>query len=177
MDYVVFDLEFSGMDILKNEILEVGAVRVDASLTVERASFGMRVSPEHIETAEKKALDVNGYTAEAWKDARPAREALGAFMEFSRGAVAVGFNVAWDWAHLLAALNRLGIKRTFGDYHILDVLSLAAARQPHRPFEEFRLSALCTEYGIERAHAHQALDDARATLALWKTLREEKTPS
>lgn len=173
----MYDLEFSGMDILKNEILEIGAVRVDASLSAEKAAFSMKTIPERIETAEPAALRVNGYTPELWNDARPLREALEAFMVFSRGAVAVGFNVVWDWAHLLAALNRHGIERTFGDYHVLDVLSLAAAWQPLRPFEEFGLRTLCAEYGIERAHAHQALDDARSTLALWKKLREEKALS
>lgn len=177
MDYVVFDLEFTGMDVLKNEILEIGAVRIDASLTVERVTFSEKIAPQHIETAEERALQVNGYSAEAWKGARPAYEVLIEFVEFARGTVAVGFNLVWDWAHLLAALNHYGIERTFGDYHVLDVLSLAAAREPLRPLESFHLSALCTQYGIERNHAHQALDDARATLALWKKLREQKALS
>lgn len=176
MDYVVFDLEFSGMDILKNEILEIGAVRVDATVTIEQGTFNEKIRPEHIETAEPAALRVNGYTAEAWKDAQSELAVLTAFMEFARGSIAVGFNVAWDWAHLLAALNRHGIEWTFGDYHILDVMSIAAARDPKRPITDLHLNALCERYGIKRGHAHQALDDAKATLALWKKLRE-KTPS
>jgi DNA polymerase-3 subunit epsilon len=70
------DLETTGLDPVKHEILQIGIVRVDARTLTIHSQIELKVIPVRIIDAEAKALEVNGYREELWIDAVPLRDAL-----------------------------------------------------------------------------------------------------
>jgi DNA polymerase III epsilon subunit-like protein len=79
------DLETTGMDPLKHEIIEIGCLLAkldDKGQYVELESFELKVKPEHIETAEQEALRVNGYDEDHIFRSPSTRDA--AFAEFDQ---------------------------------------------------------------------------------------------
>ncbi len=170
-DFVIVDLETTGLDLTRHEIIEIGAVRVSADLSAERGTFSQKTLPNHPDTADPEALAVNGYTKAAWAEAVMLDHAISEFLVFADGGMLAGFNVAFDWAFLHTALNQLGIPLP-REYHIFDVFSLAYHRALQQgPVDRWSLAALCKHFGVPvPAKPHRALADARATLALLRAV-------
>lgn len=72
---VWIDVETTGLDPLVHEIIEL-TVRYEPRKGCANPAWHAKIKPEHIETAEPKALEINGYTEEKWAagGARTARE-------------------------------------------------------------------------------------------------------
>ena len=65
----LIDVETTGLDSEKHEILEIGLVIFEGINPYKILhTHNVKVCPEHIETAQKQALEVNGYTPQDWKD-------------------------------------------------------------------------------------------------------------
>ena len=73
------DIETTGMDVNKHEIIELGCVLVkeqdDGSYKIIN-EIDIKIQPAHIETAEPEALRVNGYDPAAWFFASSLKDAL-----------------------------------------------------------------------------------------------------
>jgi DNA polymerase III epsilon subunit-like protein len=167
------DLETTGMDPLKHEIIEIGCLLAkldDKGQYVELESFELKVKPEHIETAEQEALRVNGYDEANWMFAHTQQEALTMVAQKCDGCVMVAQNVPFDYSFLLTGFMRHGIKDPFF-FAKLDTISIAYLRFRKDPeMKSFSLRSLCEKYGIKNDRAHTALADIRATFEVFKKL-------
>lgn len=167
------DLETTGMDPLKHEIVEIGCLIAklnEQGQYVELESFEVKVKPEHIETAEREALRVNGYNEDAWMFAHTQKEALTLLAQKCEGCVMVAQNVPFDYSFLITGFSRQGIKDPFF-FAKLDTISIAFLRFRKDPeMTSFSLRSLCEKYGIKNDKAHTALADIRATFEVFKRL-------
>ncbi len=170
-DFAFIDIETTGLNLLRNEIIEIGCVLTTPELVVLE-EFELKIKPEHIETADPAALKVNHYDENEWKDARSFKDAMNILREKVQDCIMVGHNVAFDAGFLEYAFNKTGISNTM-HYHKLDTVSVAWAKLHRDPeLEHFSLRELCLRFGITNEHAHTALSDARATYELYKKLME-----
>lgn len=168
---IFLDLETTGLDVQKYEIIEIGALRVnpDKPFKIEE-TLSIKVKPVNIETADKEALKITGYTKERWTKAISLDKALKKLEKFSKSGVIIGFNVSFDWAFLHKAYSEMGQEEPF-HYHRLDVLSMAYIKLFDQPkVTRFNLSSLCAELKVQRGNKHQALADAKATYLVFKKL-------
>jgi DNA polymerase III epsilon subunit-like protein len=163
------DAEMTGLDPLKHEIIELGAVIVSPELQIIE-EFDFKIKPEHLEEADPTSLKISNYQTHEWQGAIPLKQALQILNEKARDCVMVGHNVAFDSLFLETAFSRFGIVNTM-HYHKLDTISIAWAKLHRDPdLEHFSLRELCARFGIENPKAHTALSDARATYELYKKL-------
>lgn len=170
-DFIVFDLETTGFDVRKHEIIEIGAVRVSSDLKEIRGTFEERIRPLHIERAMPDALVVNGYTPEMWQDARILREALEAFCAFGRGGMLAAYNITFDWAFLHVALLESALEAPF-EYHRFDVFTLAYEYMLVHGDSRMTLRAMCEHFKVPvPPEPHRALADAQAALDVFKAIR------
>jgi DNA polymerase III epsilon subunit-like protein len=170
MKIVSVDLETTGLDPLKNEIIEIGFVIFDDKDFKIYAQFNLKVKPEHIETAHPKALEVNGYKEEDWKDAISLHQALTFFAKATDKATLIAHNVAFDWAFLEASFNRLEIKHTL-NYHKLDTLSMAWIKIPNGKIYSYSLKTICTYLKIPpEDKIHRAVNGAIKCYEVYKEL-------
>lgn len=170
MKIVATDIETTGLDPIKNEIIELGFVIFDDKTFKVYGQYNFKIKPEHIETAHPKALEVNGYNPKEWKDAISLKEALMFFTQATDKATFLAHNVSFDWSFIDTSLNRLGIKHTL-NYHRLDTLSIAWAKLPHDKVHSFSLKTLCTYLGIEpEDKIHRAVNGAIKCYEVYREL-------
>ncbi len=173
-DLCVLDLEMSGPNPQVHEILDIGAVRVALEEGLpEEASFGTRVRPKHIGTADQGALKVVGYSPRAWRDALSLEEAMEELVEFGSGAILAGWGIRLDLAFLLEALERTGLDWPFEPV-VLDVQDVARAilNSEEHGIDSWNLGRVADRLGIGRLGEHGALADAYATYDVLSKLVE-----
>jgi len=163
------DIETSGLNIIKHEILEIGCIITTPELEIIE-EFELKIKPEHISDADPISLKINRYEESDWVSAGTLPEALKIFSEKAKDCIMVGQNVAFDSEFLDYAFAKNKIKNTM-HYHRLDTISVAWAKLHRDPeITHFSLREMCVKFGIKNERSHTALSDARATFELYKKL-------
>ena len=166
---VFIDVETTGLDPLKHEMLEVGAVVAHPDVDVVDV-FSAKIKPMRIESAHPRALEVNGYTEEAWADAKPLFEVLPSFLAFVKGAVIGGHNVRFDAGFVNAAVAQLGLDLRI-DYHLVDTCTLAYEHLVPHGLKSMSLANVCKFIGIPPEDAtHRALAGAQKSMDVYRAL-------
>jgi DNA polymerase-3 subunit epsilon len=158
LSYTVFDTETTGLLPHKDEIVQIGAVRVVNGRIVEGEEINDLVDPGiPIPPASTKVHKVNN----AMVAGKPGIAQAGRHLHsFAKGSVIVAHNAPFDMAFLHRHKGKMGVD---WDNPILDTVLLSAvlfgASQTHT------LDALCDRLGvtIPPALRHTALGDAIAT--------------
>ncbi len=154
MEFFALDLETTGLDPKRDEILEIAWVRFAGGKPRERFQTLVRVAflPKEVE-------ELTGISAERLRRAPPLADVLPGVLERLAGAVVVAHNAPFDRAFLEEAAGRLGIG--LPPIHWVDTLSLSRLIWPER--ESHALGALKEKLGIAPSGEHRALPDAEAT--------------
>ncbi len=163
-DYVVIDLEMTGLHVKQDKILEAGAVRVRGGKAAGVYSALLR--PGIRLTEEIAAL--TGITNEMADCGRDPEEAMAEFFAFLGDDVLVGQNIMFDYSFLKqwAVNHRFSFERAAAD-----TLKLARKFLPKE--EKKDLASLCAYFGVERRNAHRALDDAWETWQIFEKLKAQ----
>ncbi|MFA6177595.1 MAG: 3'-5' exonuclease [Candidatus Paceibacterota bacterium] len=170
-NFAFIDIETTGLNLLKHEIIEIGCVLTSPTLEVLE-EFELKIIPEHIHNADPVAIKVNHYNIQDWKEAISLKKAIEILSKKVKDCIMVGHNVAFDAGFLEYVFNKTEILNTM-HYHKLDTISVAWARLHNdKDFEHFSLRELCLYFGIKNERPHNALSDARATFELYKKLME-----
>lgn len=173
------DLETTGLDPFRHEIIEIGIVLAEQKTdlfgkqSLELISeHEIQLTSAHIKTADLKSLEVTKYHKRDWSKAVAQKDGLAQAAEFLEGTIFVAQNVAFDWAFLQKAGNEYGIdfeKRVH--YHKLDLASMTFGKLYHDPkLSKFSLREMTEYFGVTNQNAHTALADARATFEVCKKL-------
>ncbi len=169
-DYVLFDLETTGLDTEADKIVEIGAIRVRDSHIVEE--FSTLVNPEC--EIPQVVIDLHGITNEMTKDSPVIKEALRMFDDFIGEDILLGQNIRdFDLPIIWRECEANFGKTISNDY--IDNLSTARIALPE--LESHSGKALGDIYGIRSEVSHRALYDCRATYALYEIvgiIAEEK---
>ena len=172
MELVFIDVETTGLDPERHELIELGAVRVDPHSLEPLDHLSVKVRPERLDDADPRALEVNGYSDESWRDAVSLPVALERLAPLLDGALVAGHNVDFDWAFLVRGFLAAGVPLPEVDYHRLDTASLAWPLFASAETDSLSLDAVCDALGLSRPTPHRALADAMAALDVARALRD-----
>ena len=162
--FVVLDVETTGLNTRTDEIIEIGAVRVEDG--VEVAEFSELINPGR--PVPDRVVELTGITAAMLRDRRTLMEVLPEFARFCEGAVLVAHNASFDIAFFRRAFKQAGLPFHFP---ILDTLALVRNQYPQ--LKTHKLGAMCKQLGISLLNAHRAVHDARATGQMLLKVLEE----
>ncbi len=152
-DYVVFDLETTGVDITGCEIVEIAGIRYESGREVER--FATLVRPAA--PIPPGATAIHGIDDAMVADAPPPAQALRDFLRFAGERDLVAHNGAgFDFPILRRLAREHGLARPANA--LFDTLALARRLFPG---ERVRLEDLIARFGIRAEARHRALDDCR----------------
>lgn len=153
-DYVVFDLETTGISPKTDEVVEVSAVKVEHGKVTDE--FSTLVNPKR--RIPYGASRVNGITDDMVAEAPFFEQVLEEFLQFIEGFVLVGHNIArFDMNFLYRDVEKYFERSLANDY--IDTLQMARRELPN--LEHHRLTDLAEYYGISAEGAHRALNDCR----------------
>jgi DNA polymerase-3 subunit epsilon len=166
------DLEMTGLDPIKDRVVEICVERVCGDEIVAR--LHTLVKPETLALDEVGNAHVHGIFAEALRDAPTFAELSPRVAELFDGAVLVAHGASWDVAFLEAESARAGRPMPLPFY--VDTLNLS-----RRTFglKKHSLDALREHFGLDRSRAHRADADVAALRAVWAkcvAALEPKTP-
>ncbi len=160
-EFVVVDLETTGLSVSRSSILEIGAVRVSHLRPTGR--FQTLIRPPA--PLSRAIADLTGIDDAMLAEAPALRPAVGAFrrwLERAGPAPFVAHNARFDAGFMKRALDDLGLPP-------LRVPVLCTQRLARRVLPElgrYNLDRVCAHFGIRNPARHRALGDARATAAL-----------
>ena len=161
-EYVVLDLEMTGLSAKTDQIIEIGAVKIKDNRIVE--TMDCLVNPKCKIPA--RVVELTGITDEMVKLGEDKDAAVEKLLDFIEGYVLVGQNINFDYSFLKQwAVNH---KRPL-EAKACDTLKLARVLLPAE--QPKKLENLCVYFGIERAREHRALDDALETWQIFEKLK------
>jgi len=163
-EYVALDVETTGLNPVKDRLLEIGAVRVrDGTVcgTYETLiDAGIPVPPG--------IQELTGITDAMRRSGKKTQDAIREFLVFRGELPVVGHNVSFDFGFLKQTAVNEGHRF---EAAALDTLKIARRVLPDLPSRT--LPAMCAHYGIDPGNSHRALDDARSAHLLLEKMWKE----
>ena len=165
-DYVVFDLETTGISRTFDEVVEISAVKVRSGQVVDE--FSTLVNPgRHIPAG---ASQVNGITDQMVAGYPLFSQVLQEFLDFTEGLTLVGHNIAsFDMKFIWRDAEKYYGETVPNDY----VDTLKVARRHLSALPRHRLVDLAEYYGISPEGAHRALNDCRMNQQVYERMVAE----
>jgi len=168
-DYVVVDLETTGLDPQWNDIIEIAAVRVCNGTVAD--SFTSLVNPRY--KIDDFITELTGITNEMLATAADIKAVLPKFLDFIGNSVVVGHNVNFDVNFIYdSCMSKLG--QTFNN-DFIDTMRLSRRLYPqHR---HHRLCDLIERFDIGTAVEHRAMADVIQTNQCYEYIKQYMTDS
>lgn len=165
-DYVIFDLETTGISPNYDEVIEISALKVKGGEVVDE--FNTLVNPGR--KIPFGATKVNGITNAMVAEAPAFSHVLAEFLDFAEGLVLVGHNIArFDMKFIWRDAEQY-----FGEIpqnNYVDTLQVARKHLPK--MEHHRLVDLAEYYGISSEGAHRALNDCYMNQKVYECMVSE----
>ncbi len=158
--FVVFDVETTGLVPDKNEITEIGAVKIVNGEIVER--FQTLCKPNQI--ISKEITSLTGITNEMVENERPPEEIIEDFLFFAKDSIMVGYNVDFDYQFIQFAAKK---KDKFFNNEFRDCMGDAKNKLF---LSNYKLKTVVEHLGVTLNNAHRALYDATATAEVFLKL-------
>ncbi|MCR5355149.1 MAG: PolC-type DNA polymerase III [Lachnospiraceae bacterium] len=156
--YVVFDLETTGFNADKNNIIEIGAVKVVNGEIVDK--FSEFVNPK--EPIPYRITMLTSIRDEDVLDAETIDVILPRFMEFCKGSVMVAHNADFDMTFIQKNCERLGLEC---NYTYVDTVPISRYLLPH--LSKFKLDNVAKAVKVSLENHHRAVDDAGCTAEIF----------
>jgi DNA polymerase III epsilon subunit family exonuclease len=165
-EFIIFDLETTGLNRLLDHIIEIGAVKIKDGVIVE--TFSSLIDPQV--PLSEKITKLTGLKDSDLKGANLINEVLPDFLKFCGDAAIVGHNIEqFDFPFLSAAGSRHHI---YFDNPRLDTMDLAK-KHLSASLKNFALSDLAKFYEIKNDSPHRGMGDAMTTAKIFMQLAEK----
>ena len=163
-NYVVFDIETTGLSSRNDKITEIGAVKIIDGIIVDR--FSQLINPE--KEIPQVVVELTGISNSLVENEPTIEEVIPKFYEFSKDSVLVAHNAKFDISFIRREYKNNNLEF---NHPILDTLVLARATMTH--MKRFNLGTLCKNLGVSLVGAHRAVNDAEATAEVFIKLIEK----
>jgi len=159
-EFIVLDLETTGLSPEQDEIIEIGAIRVHRD-SDRHDAFQTLVRPT--ERLPKKITEITGITqAMVEADGSPLHEALLQFKEFIGDLPLVAFNASFDMAFIWNAAIKHGVS-----INNRYTCALKLARRAYPGLPSYRLVDLARMGNLSNENTHRALGDCMRTAPIF----------
>ena len=157
--FVVFDIETTGLSPRTDDIIEIGAVKVENRKVID--SFSTFV---HIDrNLPAKIIELTSITDDMLQGQPEITSALSDFIDFVGDSALVAHNASFDVSFIKNKML-VNFNESY-DPSVLDTLELSKALI--KDVKNHRLNTLTKKLGIRLENHHRAVDDANATAQLF----------
>lgn len=158
--FVVFDLETTGLDPDKHEIIEIGAIRVNRGSEMHETFQSLVIPTKGVPRKITEITGINQKMIEA--DGQSIEKALKDFLDFIGDLPLVAFNAEFDMSFLRRAadMHSLQFKN-----QVSCALKMSRRAWPGR--KSYRLTDLAKDGNQSNDNTHRALGDSQRTLIVY----------
>jgi len=153
-DVVVFDIETTGLEANRCEIIEIGAVKISGGRITE--TFETLIKPTT--SIPDEIVELTGITDDMVVNAPNIKQVMPDFYKFCYGTTIIAYNIDFDYKFISIQGKKCGY---IFDMKQIDALYLARAFIPG--LKNFKLGTVCKKLGVSLENAHRAVHDATAT--------------
>jgi len=168
-EFVVFDIETTGLSSSNDRIIEIGAVKIKNGNIID--SFSSYINPQRDIPAN--ITELTGISNEDVKDAPTEEKVIRDFMAFAGDAVLVAHNANFDMGFLRSCLGRMNKE---SENTVLDTLQLTRMLLPQ--LKSHKLNIVAKHFKVSLENHHRAVDDSKATgeilLKCFELLKEKE---
>ena len=167
-EFVIFDIETTGLSAINDEITEIGAIKVIDGKVVD--TYSQLINPER--PIPEFITNLTGITDEMVKGKPRINEVIPSFSEFIKDSVLVAHNATFDVGFIREKMKKNGVNLS---NPVLDTLELARSVFPD--LKNHKLDNIAKHLGVSLENHHRAVDDAEATKDIFLkilSLLEEK---
>ena len=148
--FVVIDIETSGLNPDKDQIIELAGVKV----TKEGQSY-LKSLVKANNPLPKNIVDLTGITDEKLqRKGKSLKEALQEFLDFIGDLELVGYNVNFDLRFLNTYLKKSGLPLIHNKFHDL----IRYIKKEKMFLKNYKLETILKEYGVANTVPHRALE-------------------
>lgn len=157
-EFVVFDIETTGLSSKNDGITEIGAVKIKNSKVID--TFSALINPEKY--IPEKIVELTGITNNMVKNEPTIESILPKFLKFIGGIPLVAHNADFDVGFIREKSEKYTMQ--FNNT-VIDTLKIARALLPN--LKKHKLNIIAKELGIPLENHHRAVDDAKATAEIF----------
>jgi DNA polymerase III epsilon subunit family exonuclease len=158
--FVVADIETTGLEPKKDEIIEISAVKVNRDSNIH-TTFSSLIKPE--KKVPKKITELTGITSEMLeREGEKLDSVMTEFVNFVGDLRLVFFNAPFDHTFLRNAAHRIGMKIENPVSCALDM-----ARRAWPGLKSYKLEDLARTGGLNTEGKHRALKDCELTITVY----------
>ena len=162
--FVIIDIETTGLDCNKDEIIEIGAIKVSGNKIEE---FSVLVSC--LNKLPHFIVGLTGITEKLLNEKGvELKHALESMIDFIGEKTIVGYNIYFDIKFINYNLKKLKLNPL--QNKCIDVLSII--KKENMYLNSYKLEYVLSEYKIGKTLSHRALSDAKQTLRLINRLND-----
>ncbi|MBC9700991.1 MAG: PHP domain-containing protein, partial [Leuconostoc sp.] len=154
-EFVIFDVETTGLSSVYDTIIEIGAVKMKNGEVIER--FDKFINPHH--PLSEQTINLTSITDEMVSAADDEAIVIKQFQDFYGDRPLCGHNVQFDVGFVNAALRRNGFSEI--TQPVVDTLEVSRLLHPEQ--NRHTLDSLAKKYNVSLEHHHRANQDAEAT--------------
>ena len=163
-DYVLVDIETTGFSPINDEIIEIGAIKVENNKIVKQYDELIKID----KILPQKITELTGITDNMLKNGKLPNIVLEEFIEFVGNNIIVGHNVNFDLGFLCNKCKKYLNYNLNNDY--IDTLYLARKLVPN--VINHKLGTLAKMFNISYEGAHRGLKDVEITYGVYNSLRK-----
>lgn len=177
MRITVLDTEATGLDISVHEMIQLGIIEMEL-----KESGDLRILKEHeykfapkrLDKADKKALELNGFSQERWAGARRDISSILPVLDeiWQNSDFLLGQNLIFDLRYITKAYHQLGLIRPVYPKYI-DTKYMGSVLVSEGFLKNSSMDNMCNFFKIKfKGKAHDALTDCRRTIDVWQQLHK-----
>lgn len=159
LSYVIVDIETTGLDPAVDEIIEIGAIKVENREIKD--IFNKLAKPE--KPIPQNIVELTGITQDILNNELPIKPVLSQFADFLGDRIIVAHNAEFDTSFL-----RLKMKKWLNkglDNFIACTLLMSRDILPN--LENHKLPTVARYFNLDIANRHRAIGDAELTYQIW----------
>ena len=156
MDYVVFDLETTGLSPERDAIVEIGAIRVRGGQVLEEETFHSLVNP--LRPIPFYVSKVHGLFDKHVRNAPTLGQVLPQFLEWVGNSPVVAHNANFDVGFIRVGAEKHGL-----EWDPIQLCTVQLSRRAFPGVKGHKLDDLAGRFGLSFIERHRSMGDVRVT--------------
>ena len=164
-DYVLVDIETTGLSPQKDDIIEIGAVKVKDNKIVDEFQTLIKTDRKLSNTI----VNLTGITNEMLDKGEEISKVMEDFLEFAGDNVLVAHNANFDINFLYDKSEKHLNKYLKNDF--IDTMKMSRRLLPG--LDNYKLGTIAKHYNIDYSKAHRGLEDVKITYEVYSNLNNK----